>query len=722
MCKKIKKKIKIYYNMDNVIQIEIAQRDSSSVISNGDFINDLAVPVILEEGDQIVLNKTFIDTEAETSGLIDIESDITVKLAVLPYVTAEVPNKFVELQGVTTNIPIDNVDYFPLRLQSTKDGPTNDPKFADVIVIRAVTFFYDNHLSKDEFGSVDDPLFLYYYDIHQNYQEIPFQLLKTTAQKGPIPNRWPTQTFVVNIVCLDMSKIDPTNPIYSATSDSYQNGLGVHWDQKNGKADRPKDLVALWDANGCDSIAMTAAQQATYNSGAAPTPGTAKLHGGFGVSNRSAMPQDVIIAASLETDEFTLDIPQGKYTPTEITTLLNNGFVKNYTNSQFSYNNLLDSAFLKFAFLPNLPVPPANNPVTPAPLTKSGIGFTGTAVVIKGSGNNRTRNHVLVSNSGTPNVDIDVDNTGRSVGYNPPLFSCMQNTFVLGTDNIEIEYDEETSLFFWKQLHHSVYDFGNGTPITQVARRHTPNQPNEPEFTYFIRSKAGGVCFTSMYACLQSNSEVGYDFWSKKLGFDTSSMCVAGTNAEDQYKQDSIGNVEMIFNSPKIIDGVNTTNATHTIDGLTVKTGNAYRTRPLQPPFDAGTESTVFDQVQSNNNIVIFAKNSTVSSNPDRTITDSGYYLIEMIAGFQNTMIGSQKTEKNIHGIVNRYFNRGSYTSSTEQDSLVYTHRGAPLILSSIRSRILLPNRTVPDNIGSDNTIFLQVIKAQQPPGPPPKK
>ena len=57
--------------------------------------------------------------------------------------------------------------------------------------------------------------------------------------------------------------------------------------------------------------------------------------------------------------------------------------------------------------------------------------------------------------------------------------------------------------------------------------------------------------------------------------------------------------------------------------------------------------------------------------------------------------------------------------------SLVYTHKGAPLILSSIRSRILLPNRSVPSNIGEDNTIFfLQVIKAQQPQQPPspPKK
>ena len=83
----------------------------------------------------------------------------------------------------------------------------------------------------------------------------------------------------------------------------------------------------------------------------------------------------------------------------------------------------------------------------------------------------------------------------------------------------------------------------------------------------------------------------------------------------------------------------------------------------------AADESTLFPSVQSNNNIVIFAETSTVNNiEVIRPETNSGYYLIEMIAGFNNTMVSSTKTEKNIHGIVNRYFNRNSYTSSTEQD------------------------------------------------------
>tara|TARA_R110001592_G_scaffold280894_1_gene548266 strand:- start:1438 stop:3519 length:2082 start_codon:yes stop_codon:yes gene_type:complete len=693
--------------MENVIQLEIAQRDSETVFSNGDFINHLAVPVVLEEGDQIVLNKTFIDTTVEDSGLIDIDQDITVKLGVLPYVTAEVPNKFDELGGVTTNIPQDNVDYFPLRIQSNKNDPNQPSNFDNIIVITEIAFFMDTYAEYPNFGAVNKPLIIYYYDINDNYTEIPFNIpYRKTRGTG----YGDVQIFPVNIVALDKLKQNPTRSDLYA-NDGYRNGLGIHWNGAPDQRKQPKYLSDLWQANGTRAETMTTAQMNSYNSDGE------SAHGGFGVTKQEVLKNEVDVAASLEVDLFTLDIKQGKYTPLEMTTLLNNAFIQNSTTNQFSYGNILESVFLKYS------IPYIAPPNTPA-LTKSGMVFRGDSVFVAGTGNNRTKNHILVSNSGSPNVAIDVDNTGRSVGYNPPLFTTLRHTFVLGTDSMEIEYDDETSLFYWKQLHHSIYDPDGGAVVTQVSRRIIADQPNP--FTYFIRSKAGGVCFTSMYACLQSDSAQSYDFWNGKLGFNVAKMTVSDTNGGiDDYKEVDIGGVKVVFSSPKMIDGIHTTNAVNTIDGLTKKTGNLYRQIPAEPAV-AGDESTLFPSVQSNNNIVIFAETSTVNNiEVIRPETNSGYYLIEMIAGFNNTMVSSTKTEKNIHGIVNRYFNRNSYTSSTEQDSLVYTHRGAPLILSSIRSRILLPNRSVPSNIGEDNTIFLQVIKAQQPqqpPQPPPKK
>ena len=683
--------------MDNVIQIEIAQRDSESVFSNGDFINDLAVPVVLQEGDQIVLNKTFIDTTAEDSGLIDIDADITVKLGVLPYVTAETDLKFEELRETGTNIPKDNVDYFPLRIQSNKTDPSPNNNFANVVLIKEIAFCFDKTGKYKNFGADNNPLIIYYYDINDHLTEMAFNIPRSKIDSDGTR----VQLFPVSIVAIDKFK---QTGLSKFKSDAYRDGIGVLYDGGSTDQDKqPKYLTDLWAANGCRAETMTADELNNYNS-------NEDSHGGFGVTTSDTLKDEIDVACSLEQDLFSLDIKQGQYTPLEMTTLLNNAFVQNYTNNQFSYGNILESVFLKYSI-------PYVAPGNTKPATKSGLVFSGTFIFTPGTGNNRTKNHMLVSNSGFPNAAIDVDNSGRSLGYNPPLFTSLSNNYVCGTDSIEIEYDDETSLFYWKQLHNPIYSVGQGTPVTQVARRIIGDQPDP--FTYFIRSKAGGVCFTSMYACLQSNSETGYDFWSGKLGFNVPKMTVSDTTGGiADYKEVEIGDTLVTFSSPSIIDGVHTTNAVHTIDGLTNKTGNKYREIPSEPPNAGAGEDTIFPEVQSNNNMVIFAERSTVNNNQViRTDTNSGYYLIEMIAGFNNTMVGSNKTEKNIHGIVNRYFNRNSYTSSTEQDSLVYTHRGAPLILSSIRTRILLPNRTVPSNIGEDNTIFLQVVKApQQPP------
>ena len=135
---------------------------------------------------------------------------------------------------------------------------------------------------------------------------------------------------------------------------------------------------------------------------------------------------------------------------------------------------------------------------------------------------------------------------------------------------------------------------------------------------------------------------------------------------------------------------------------------------PAEPAYDPNTEDTAFPYVESNNNEVIFADTVTVSTVEDPR-TSSGYFFIEIIAGFNNLIVSDAITTQNIHAIINRYYNRGAYTSSTETDSMVYTHHGAPLILSSIRTRILLPNRTVPKTLGNDNTIFMEVIKAPPP-------
>ena len=74
-------------------------------------------------------------------------------------------------------------------------------------------------------------------------------------------------------------------------------------------------------------------------------------------------------------------------------------------------------------------------------------------------------------------------------------------------------------------------------------------------------------------------------------------------------------------------------------------------------------------------------------------------------------MISSEKVDANIQGLVNRYYSQNSYTSS-DGSNIEYTHRGEPMLLSSVGCRILNPDHTLA-TVGGDSTIFLMITKRQ---------
>ena len=64
--------------------------------------------------------------------------------------------------------------------------------------------------------------------------------------------------------------------------------------------------------------------------------------------------------------------------------------------------------------------------------------------------------------------------------------------------------------------------------------------------------------------------------------------------------------------------------------------------------------------------------------------------------------------------IVSRYYELNSFTSGTEGDSLVYTHEGEPITLSSFGVRIMTPQKVVADNLGANTAVFLEIVRNSQ--------
>ena len=78
----------------------------------------------------------------------------------------------------------------------------------------------------------------------------------------------------------------------------------------------------------------------------------------------------------------------------------------------------------------------------------------------------------------------------------------------------------------------------------------------------------------------------------------------------------------------------------------------------------------------------------------------------------KQNFIGSDYYSSSISGIVSRYYSVDSYTSGSSDAAIPYVHRGAPMMLTSLRVRILDPSNYDAASIGEDNTVFVEVIKA----------
>ena len=140
--------------------------------------------------------------------------------------------------------------------------------------------------------------------------------------------------------------------------------------------------------------------------------------------------------------------------------------------------------------------------------------------------------------------------------------------------------------------------------------------------------------------------------------------------------------------------GVNTTDAYLGLDAAIVKS-NQFMITPTPPLYSTSTT-----------NVEILAAESALGS------SDAGYFLIDITSKMKQNFIGSDYYSSSISGIVSRYYSVDSYTSGSSDAAIPYVHRGAPMMLTSLRVRILDPSNYDAANIGEDNTVFVEVIKA----------
>lgn len=368
--------------------------------------------------------------------------------------------------------------------------------------------------------------------------------------------------------------------------------------------------------------------------------------------------------------------------------------------------------------------------------------------------NNLAGDNPFLSQVGGVGADDPENNFVRfEEGINQNVYGFQINTATptstrdfrqfIGANQVSLGYNQSTEQFFFEFLHFPLYTSSNMEGIQIVNRLINPVNPfptsenaggvNNNET--LIVNNFSGIGFTKLNSVIKGTN-IPTNFWNETLGFDTQLRTAEGNisptcclvNYEVRGK-DNAGNILSINQNPSnipiflttLVDGVNIVGAYKGIDAVVDKTDGDKAYSPalkVVPDFPTGAVSNQSQAISAN-----FPVDSDKTTPIEATTgilaskkkLDFGYFLVEVKAQFNNNFISPNENKKDIVAIVSRYYELGSFTSSSQSDSVVYTHKGEPQLLTSFNCRILNSSVEPALNLGKDNTVFLEVIKAQKP-------
>jgi hypothetical protein len=286
--------------------------------------------------------------------------------------------------------------------------------------------------------------------------------------------------------------------------------------------------------------------------------------------------------------------------------------------------------------------------------------------------------------------------TGDTVAVKGFKFNLTDNTPLTGASQIVLDYDIAASRFNWEFLH---------TPLYQ-SKNISVGLINQPSGDVYRVDRYSGIMITNLLASSKEFPNNTNTFWEDKLGFVGFNETVGlrwVLSAQTGANAHTVGTLPAsvpIFNElPKL--GVEMTGGFQGVDTVVAKETNSY----FAAPKFTGT-GTIF--ATTDDTVPVYALQSVLS---DDTTVAFGYFLVSVKAQFSNNFITPVDNKGDIVSIVSRYYAKDNYTSASSADTIVYQHKGSPVLLSSFNCRILDSDGKLAKNIGGDNTLFLELVK-----------
>ena len=274
------------------------------------------------------------------------------------------------------------------------------------------------------------------------------------------------------------------------------------------------------------------------------------------------------------------------------------------------------------------------------------------------------------------------------------VFQFGTTGYYSGASQVSLEYQDEFNKFAWS--FNVIPNYGADKKIA-VSRGTFPDfrsdgDNNIDPYGYY-QQVGGGIIFMSLRA---KNPDGSFNpFWTETLGFDLDVLCPKPEYLNSIRGDGSIPKDTQAFASLESLFKVGVTvTAPLLIEDMNIVKGTDY-----QKSGQIVSETNV-----ENFNAILASKQVLEAS------VSTGFYFIDVLSNFSNDIIGINESFKHTVGIVSNYYNQNSFTTGTDADTLIYTHRSDyPIYLSNFHIRILDSNRNLASNLGENNVIFLEV-------------
>ena len=688
-------------------------KENSGLAANnapGDYSIQLAKPILLTEGTQISLKSVFIDAESQANGRIFIDADPesedvgnpvkTIEISYVPYFVNH-GNTFGK-EFVTFD---KNVDYFDGRsyflTDSLESGHGTDLDRISTLFLQSAN---NRPISKiyykrdDGYGKISQFIFEFdYVDLSGAKQTFNFTIpLSLMEKKGwtfqpygsggsafPItfePEDLTPYTNMFPLICKRGSFVPSLTKIPNPALDPN----GKYYDYNDGAT-----IIRSW---GVDFLGDQTRQPITSDK-TVLTPriytSTFTIQG-----NKSYSPQDLA-------DELTRSINQIQ--PSQS--------VVQAQNFQSGDNPMLQSTLA---------------------LYKQGKIKNPVEQIDPGAATNQ--HPFFVDPSGTRILQFNQD--FLPAGNNPidpNQYDSTLPNYYIGTPQFAILFDEASGAegsFRIDTMHGSIFKSTAGgtsagqTIIKEVKTGNVKVQEGGINAHYFA-GRNSGIVLTNL---------LPKDLWFGTMGFNQNTLLTqfpavdTPTNTFSQFTEATT------FTCPILKDGLNVTTDTIGLDVVVNNSGNNFDIL-AGPVADTIHKSHVDNTVSAftgldylQREIAVTQRTPIVAINNfvgNQGAAPEGYYLVEISGSvIKANIVNAGGYSSKIMGIVSRYYNSNSFTSSIDgEGSFSFVHKGEPELLTNLRVRILDPNRDLASGLDTTKnvlnqeigktTIFLQV---DQPP------